>query len=358
MYLIPVVVVVGVTGNIVSLCVFLTTYLRKRSWSIYLAALAISDTGFLCCVFVSWSNNIGIHIYHKNILCQTFVYLSYDWSFLSVWYVVAFTLERFLVIQYPLRRNELTTPRRARIVVVSLALIALLMYSYAIWTSGIQPSFNYDVFCVTLPQHYEVVTVLSNIDTFITFVIPFLLIMCLNAGIIFKLARHHAKHHGPQRTVTRASYLASERFVRSARSQGLVIMSHSTVRSSLMAQRARQHASLLNRLTYMLLVVSGVFLILNFPFHAIRFYIVIQQFVNPAFHPSYNFISWQTFFQYVYYLNFAVNIVLYSMCGKTFRHALRLLLNKSAHRIRHIQLPVIQFSCTREQSSSSELSPS
>ena len=192
-YIIPIVVVVGIVGNTISLCVFLTTHLRKMSWSIYLAALSISDSGFLICVFVSWSNNVGVHVYHRHVFCQLFVYLTYVWSFLSVWYVVAFTFERYLVIQYPLRRNELTTPRRARIVVVSLTILALVLYNFALWTSSVQPMYHLEAFCTILPQYYELLTVLTNVDTFVTFVLPFLMILVFNTTIIYKITRYHAQ---------------------------------------------------------------------------------------------------------------------------------------------------------------------
>ncbi len=43
---------------------------------------------------------------------------------------------RFIVIYYPLRRSEICTPRRAKIVVISLAIFAMIAYTFALWTSG------------------------------------------------------------------------------------------------------------------------------------------------------------------------------------------------------------------------------
>ena len=37
---------------------------------------------------------------------------------------------------YPLKRSEICTPRRAKIVVISLAIFAVVAYTFAIWTSG------------------------------------------------------------------------------------------------------------------------------------------------------------------------------------------------------------------------------
>ena len=43
---------------------------------------------------------------------------------------------RFIVIYYPLRRGDICTPRRAKLVVISLAVFSMVAYTFAIWTSG------------------------------------------------------------------------------------------------------------------------------------------------------------------------------------------------------------------------------
>lgn len=62
LYLIPIVVGVGIVGNIVSFLVFTATYLRRMSSSVYLAALAIVDTVFLILVFLTWLSNFGVQV--------------------------------------------------------------------------------------------------------------------------------------------------------------------------------------------------------------------------------------------------------------------------------------------------------
>ncbi len=323
MYLVPCIVCVGLVGNGLSLSVFLHTHLRRMSWSIYLAALAVSDSGFLACTLVSWANNVNIHLYHTQGFCQLFVYLTYVWSFLSVWYIVAFTVERYLVISLPLRRNEMTNPRRAKIVVTSMAVFAMLLYNVGIWTSGLIPVYGYTEYCAILPEYYTLMTVFTNIDTFLTLIIPFLLIVFLNIGIIYKLVRHHARRQelmihvdpppSPTPTLaTRATF-------------------HVTMDSTVKHQKVVRTVSTrsLVRLTYMLVVVSMVFLVLNLPFHAIRMYVFVISLNSDNYVPSHRIHSWQKIFQYVYYSNFAVNFFLYSACGRHFRLALKHLIQRS-----------------------------
>ena len=78
-------------------------------------------------------------IYHRPGWCQFFVYIAYVASFLSVWYVVCFTVERYLIIRCPLKRQELCRPGRAKAVVFSSAAVAFVLYNFAIWTSGVMP---------------------------------------------------------------------------------------------------------------------------------------------------------------------------------------------------------------------------
>jgi len=60
---VPIIIGVGVIGNAISFLVFTCTYLRHVSSSIYLAALAVVDTLYLCVLFFSWLVNVGIQVY-------------------------------------------------------------------------------------------------------------------------------------------------------------------------------------------------------------------------------------------------------------------------------------------------------
>lgn len=122
-YYTPALVFVGSVGNILSVIVFFKTKLRKLSSSYYLAALGISDTCFLVGAFVSWLNYININIYNKNYYCQFFTYISGLCSFLSVWFVVAFTVERFIAVLYPLKRQTMCTVKRACTVLIGLFIL-------------------------------------------------------------------------------------------------------------------------------------------------------------------------------------------------------------------------------------------
>jgi len=172
LYFTPVIIAVGIVGNVLSFMVFSTTYLRRMSSSVYLAALALSDTFFLITLFCSWIFNFDVNVWNRSGWCQFLVYIAYVTSFLSVWYVVAFTAERYLIVCFPLKRQILCRPRRAKIVVVTFAGVALILYNYSLWTVhvailGGQP------YCIPINDYYySLVNAINNADTLFTLVIP------------------------------------------------------------------------------------------------------------------------------------------------------------------------------------------
>lgn len=310
-FVVPIIILIGLVGNMLSLVIFTFTHLRRMSCSNYLSALAISDTGFLVCLFFSWSNNIGIRLYHVNVWCQIFVYLTYVWSFLSVWYVVAFTVERYIIVSFPFRRNEICTDKRAKIVVFCLALFAMFAYTFAFWTSGPQSMYGFSAFCSPLRQYIYLVTLVNNIDTAVTLIIPFLAILLLNAKIIFEIARFNANKY--RTSMEESGYCQEE--------------SHAyrpfRIRRDELAGGVSCNTWL--RTTNMLVIVSCTFLLLNLPSHVIRMYCYVMSMLSDTFVPSHRLVSTQKVCMYIYYCNFSVNFFLYSACGRNFRYGFKCL---------------------------------
>ena len=127
----PVIILVGVLGNLVSLRVFFSRNLRKLSASVYLAAISVSDLMVLL-IYVSldWLRKGLPHypgghslgwIINSSGICETFLYFSYLFRFVSVWLIVVFTVERYIAACRPLQRRVICTKsfgRRAIMVVI------------------------------------------------------------------------------------------------------------------------------------------------------------------------------------------------------------------------------------------------
>lgn len=147
-YYTPALVLSGSIGNILSVIVFFKTKLRKLSSSYYLAALGISDTCFLLGAFVPWLNYVDINVYNKEYYCKFFTYVSGLCSFLSVWFVVAFTVERFIAVLYPLRRQTMCTVKRACTVLIGLCLVGcVISVPYFIYAAPVYSEYLEEFVC-------------------------------------------------------------------------------------------------------------------------------------------------------------------------------------------------------------------
>jgi 7 transmembrane receptor (rhodopsin family) len=161
-YYTPALVLIGSAGNILSVIVFFKTKLRKLSSSYYLAALGISDTCFLLGTFVSWLSYYNINVYNREYYCQIFTYFSGLCSFLSVWFVVAFTIERFIAVLYPLKRQTICTVKRACTILALLIFLGCFInIPYFIYAAPQFSAFLDDYVC-DVREEYKVILLKSE----------------------------------------------------------------------------------------------------------------------------------------------------------------------------------------------------
>ncbi|CAH1393624.1 unnamed protein product [Nezara viridula] len=188
-YYLPAVILVGLIGNILSCIVFLNTHLKMRSSSYYLAALSTADFGFLLSISFVWlNNNFGVKVYNTNGWCQGLVYLSSVCSFLSVWLIVSFTVERFIAVQYPLHRPRMCTVHRAKTVVLVLTGIAVLFNTYSFFAVEMKIDQGEEV-CEMRDGYDEAMRIISIIDAILTLIVPLFLIIIMNTMIMKNLLK-------------------------------------------------------------------------------------------------------------------------------------------------------------------------
>ena len=327
-YVTPLIILVGVFGNVMSFLVFTLTHLRHQSSSVYLACLALVDIGFLLALFISWFGWINIHLFHKEGWCQLVIYITYVCSFLSVWCVVSFTTERYIVVSCPFKRYTLCTIRNARLVVCGLSGYAILVYSYVLWTSGVQ-TFNGRPYCAPLPRYFRASFILSHIDTFTTLILPSVSIIALNVFIVCKLGKFR-RSQLPMNvySIQRQSRLLSSHEA----SERISSFRHPRCTQSLRTvQRVRSSQF---KITRMLLIVSSVFLFLNLPSHAYRIYAFFNTIFSEYLYPNETQRRYQQLVQFLYYISFSINFFLYSLCGKNFRRGLNRLIVHARYKCR------------------------
>ena len=267
-------------------------------------------------------------------------------------YVVAFTIERWIVVLFPFKRGDMCTVKRANIVVISLAIFGFIAYNFGIWIPTAiyieGPNGKRISSCFIKEKYSHLNNIINNIDTVVTLILPSCMIIVLNVQIIRAVTKINSDHRqvlysqgqigrqgsnssgkGSGRISNNENNLVTTLLERNppAKASNSIKNDSSkgpaSKRTNLSSRNLAQHSTVgQNKVTKMLLVVSTFFLILNFPSHTMRLYFFIVGLVNPNYRPHMIMISLQKLFTYIYYVNFAINFFLYSLCGNNFRKAL------------------------------------
>ncbi|XP_012227674.1 probable G-protein coupled receptor 139 [Linepithema humile] len=289
-YYLPIFLCLSVLGNSLSVYVLFCTKLRYKSSSIYLGALAMSDIGVLVTTFVTWFEDMEI-ITQEYWLLILHNSLEYTFTFLSVWIVVTFTFQRYIVVKWPLLRRSLCTVNRAKIIVIGLAGLAVLysipfiimkiMYTNLDADEGKNLLYWWWIFLI--------------IDAIITCFLPATIIVIFNALIVYNIR----KQNRIRRNMI-SSFSASNTNTQSSDN----VASHIEV-------------------TKMLVIISTFFICLNVPLCVVNHY-----FYNSICGIYCVIILYIA--RLLWLANYGMDVVLYCATGKNFRRELICMFTKSS----------------------------
>ncbi|XP_076456358.1 cysteinyl leukotriene receptor 2-like [Babylonia areolata] len=311
----PLVFLVGVVGNSLSLCVFLSRNMRSLSASTYLAALSTADlTALVFYVLVEWlirglpallhgpggppggdggeeGRGAGVMMAVQG-TCQMVMYLHYVSRFLSAWLVVAFTVERYIGVCHPLRRRDICTISTTRRLVLGLVIASFLLNVFKPLLSQVQHIPGWGSMCTAHPNHRRLSFVLDSLYAVMITFVPFVVITIFNLLIIRKLLRHNR-----------------------TRKQVRVVTEESVIRLEF---------------TLILLAVSFCFVALNVPYFSTWLqlfltsrYVSFSSFSRPTDLDYFRGVAFVT--RAIFYVNYCINFFLYSITGAYFRRELRML---------------------------------
>lgn len=346
---IPLISCIGLCGNTLSLLVFSTRSMKRSSCSVFLASLAVVDNIFLVSLIISWVDGEIDMILISDFPCQLLVYTTYVTSFLSVWFIVGFTIERFIAICFPLHSNLLCSVFREKVTVGVLTIVALVMYNFSFWTTLAVPEDG----CLHKIEYLQFLNIATWIDTMLTVIIPFLVIAVVNTMVLRAVMKcspktkerpsRQMKHH---RTNSEQRCESSKDFRERGRT-GLFRNVTAVRRSG--ANRANHQV----RVTRTLLFVSSTFLFLNLPAHVLRLYNLIAFATSSVPIVSDKFFFFQEITAMLYYTTFSCNFFLYTLFGRNFKQSLASILRCRSSTTRNRQIMFQRFSYSRQSTWSS-----
>ena len=122
MYVLP---LLALAGNSLTLLVFITnTQLNRSSFSVYVKSMAVTDTLVLLFKLISYLNKTAKYFYAPW-LCTILIFCGEASVLLSIWTIALITIERTLVVLFPLHTKKLLSVSRARVLTVIMACVAL-----------------------------------------------------------------------------------------------------------------------------------------------------------------------------------------------------------------------------------------
>ncbi|CAH1800929.1 unnamed protein product [Owenia fusiformis] len=188
-YMSPVVIVLGVIGNILSFLVTTFTSMKQANMSIYLSALAVFDTGAL---IVGLGQAWILHLFKFDIreahewACKIHVFFTYLFIDLSVWMLVSVTIDRVIFVYLPLRARSICTRRNAIIVINLIVLFMVGINCNLMFTLGERGNFN----CYYLKGFVKFHTLYWPwIQASVSSLVPFAILIVCNMLIIIQLLR-------------------------------------------------------------------------------------------------------------------------------------------------------------------------
>ena len=178
-YWFPILIPMGLVGNTLSFLVMIKPNNRKISTCIYMAAISINDSLLMGFSMHDWLvGALKISQWHEW-ECKIAAYLDYFSLQCATYQVLAMTFDKFVAIKWPHRSAIHSTPRRAKVIILTI-IICVAMYNLLhIYTTPVVAGNCYGYSAKSmLTKVYSWFTIVINA------VIPFTLLIHMNYVIV------------------------------------------------------------------------------------------------------------------------------------------------------------------------------
>ena len=198
-YLAPIIFIVGIFGNTLSLIVMLEDHNRRLSCCIYLAGLAISDIISLISLGILWVTIVPAGPIGGTAACKTTAFFFQSGGTSSTCTIVAVTVDRFMATCLPLKTMGMRTWKRALIAEICIFIMSFTFCIPFLFTSA----FKTKTICTAFGKSQDVGQEFYSLFLVVFFsLIPFCVILVMNIAIIKRISKLELGKRRPGQTGT------------------------------------------------------------------------------------------------------------------------------------------------------------
>ncbi len=281
---------IGVLGSVLTIVILRRSSMTSTSLYVYLMTIALFDGigGISGIIFILMTEFTVI----STIFCQSFYCMSVIAALVPDFLVAAVSVEKALAIVFPFKVKNISTSRKAKMVVIAIILVCLTIGVLTVWTWVADPS---GIYCVKDDRHIILIQI-TLVVVMALMILTFLVALTCCCIITHHLHKHHQ------------------------------------IMASLQSQTgcgAKQDA----QISAMLLSISLLYVITNFP--------VMIFYIADAFFPWINLSFYHLFLFHLLYeitiflinMNHSLNFYLYLLSARFFREETKALFCRCLGRV-------------------------
>lgn len=138
-YFSPIIFILGLGGNILTLAVMCRKRMRGTTTSVYMPVMAVFDTLALSFgIIPEWFKACGFIVFREihPAICKLGKFGFYTTSDTAIWVLVLFTVDRFVAVCFPLQKTRICVPRRSKIACAVVFALSVVKNLHVFWTRG------------------------------------------------------------------------------------------------------------------------------------------------------------------------------------------------------------------------------
>ncbi|CAF1314513.1 unnamed protein product [Adineta steineri] len=303
-------VIVGMIGSLLSIKVFSSTKIRRNSSNEYLITMSFIVALLLFNFFCDEVLRSIVHDFKVDLplnlvdlsgpLCKCSTYFRHTLRFAAHWIVVAFTLERLIVVYFPLQTSVLCNPRCARRICLFILIISFLLPIYSFFMSDVHMNEDQQLpECDIMEKFNRIYFYLTIIYGNLTLTFPIFIVCIVNILTVRQLLRAGRLRKKQQQL------RQTKRFESSSKEYVNMIVKNQLEN---------------DKVTWMLVVISITFGILNFPYFILWLISCLRSVRGKP--PSAYLDSAKMVAEVFYLLNYSLYFFLYVISRRSFRKVL------------------------------------